>query len=74
MFCCGAVHHYECSLAKTSLTVTFDVDEKEIDVEVLLWFHPVVHINTYFIPQVHKYSPHFQGVASLAISHVSFEF
>lgn len=38
---------------------TFDVDEKEIDVEVLLWFHPVMHINTYFTPQVHKYSLHF---------------
>jgi cytochrome b involved in lipid metabolism len=31
---------------------TFDMNEKEIDTEVLMWFHPTFRINQYYTPQV----------------------
>jgi len=31
---------------------TFEIDDDNVDVEVLLWFHPTMRINTYYTPQV----------------------
>lgn len=44
---------------------TFDMDAKEIDTAVLIWFHPTFRINQYFTPQVQPTCPHVAFICSL---------